>query len=240
MTTIVSGFLSISNGNRSFEKYVDMGIQLLKINVPKIIFADKLMYSTIKSYDNEYTKIILYDKSESYLYPYVNEDCLPNFKVTTDAPSKDTLEYIFVQCNKTEWIKKAIELNHFNTTQFVWVDFGIRHVITTDENFNTYILNLQNRPCVKVRIGSIWNLNTIYNINIYKQIAWYFAGGVFGGDKEFLLAFSEQMKTYCLKIITEQQTLMWEVNIWYLIFKENQELFSCYQCDHADSILVNY
>ena len=240
MTTIVSGFLSISNGNRSIEKYVEVGIKLLNINVPKIIFADELMYEKIKAYDNEYTKIILYDKSESCLYPYINDDCLSKFKVNTDAPSKDTMEYMFVQCNKTEWIKKAIEINCFNTTQFVWVDFGIRHLMTTDDNFNKYVLNLQNNSYTNVRIGSIWNVNNVYNINIYKNVAWYFAGSTFGGHKDALLIFAEKMKTQCLKIITEHQTLMWEVNIWYLIYQENKELFDCYRCNHNDSILDNY
>jgi hypothetical protein len=240
MTTIVSGFLSISNGNRSFDKYVELGIKLLNINVPKIIFVDEIMYLKIKCYENEYTKIILYDTKESYLYPYINEDCLPNFKVNTDLHSKDTMEYMFIQCNKTEWIKNAIEINYFNTNQFVWIDFGIRHVITSDDNLNKYILNLQNKAFTKVRIASIWDVNNFYNINIYENVAWYFAGGVFGGDKDLLLVFSEKIKTQCLKIITEHQTLMWEVNIWYLIYQENQELFDCYACNHNDSILDNY
>ena len=240
MTTLVSGFLSNSNTYRNSDKYYELGVKLLKINVPKIIFVDELMYEKIKTCANEYTKIILYDKTRSYLYPYINTESLCNFEVNTDLHSKDTMEYIFVQCNKTEWIKNAIEINYFNTNQFVWIDFGIRHVITSDENFNTYVLNLQNKSCVKVRIGSIWNVNNIYNINIYTQIAWYFAGGVFGGDKDALLAFSEKMKTKCIQIITDKQTLMWETNIWYLIFKENPWLFSCYQCDHNDSIIYNY
>lgn len=240
MTTIVSGFISNSNTYRSVDKYVELGIKLLQQNVPKIIFVDELMYTKIKSYENEFTKIILYDKKESYLYSYINDEHLRNFKVNTNLHIKDTMEYMFVQCNKTEWIKNAIEINYFNTNQFVWIDFGIRHVISSDENLNTYILKLQNKSNVKVRIGSIWNLNNIYNINIYTEIAWYFAGGVFGGDKDALLVFSEKMKTQCIKIITENQTIMWETNIWYLIFKENQELFSCYQCGHNDSIIDNY
>jgi hypothetical protein len=240
MTTIVSGFLSISNGNRSIDKYYELGIKLLNINVPKIIFADELMYEKIKTYANEYTKIILYDKKESYLYPYINNEYLINFKVNTTLPCKDTMEYMLIQCNKTEWIKKAIEINHFHTNQFVWVDYGIRHLITTDDNFYKYILKLQTTSYTNVRIGSIWNVNHVYNINIYTNVAWYFAGSTFGGNKDKLLIFAEKMKTQCMKIITERQTLMWEVNIWYLIFKENPELFSCYQSDHNDSILDNY
>jgi len=240
MTTIVSGFLSILNGNRSFDKYLELGIKLLNLNVPKIIFADKLMYDKIKTYENEYTRLILYNATDSYLYPYINDTCLSKFDINTTNPFKDTPDYMFVQCNKTEWMKLAIEMNCFNTNQFIWVDYGIRHLITSDVNFNQYLLNLQNKQHTNVRIGTIWNLNRNYNNNAYKDVMWYFAGSVFGGDKSKLLIFAEKMKSICLQIIAEKQTLMWEVNIWYLIYQENKELFDCYQCNHNDSILDNY
>ena len=35
---------------------------------------------------------------------------------------------MFINCNKTEVIREAIELNYFNTEDFIWLDFGIRHV----------------------------------------------------------------------------------------------------------------
>lgn len=240
MTTIVSGFLSNINVNHSIEYYYELGTKLLNINVPKILFVDEIMYEKLESFNNECTKIILYDPNKSYLRPYVNATCLTNFKTNSTNPNKDTLEYMFTICNKTEWLKAAIELNYFNTTQFVWIDLAIRKVISTDELLNKYVLDLQNKSYSKVRIASIWNVNRIYNINIYTDIAWYFAGGVFGGDKEQLLVFAEQMKIHCLKIINEKQTLMLEVNIWYLIYLENNELFDCYQCDHNDSIISNY
>jgi len=270
MTTIVSGFASSNNCfSKNIENYCKWGIKLLKINVPKIIFAEENMYEKIKSYENEYTHIILYDKKESYLNSYIinSEHHLSNFNKLS---SKDTLEYMFIMCNKTEWMKKAIEINYFNTNQFMWIDFGIRKVCNGDkknnnddddddydEPFNQTIMNTQNKAYSNVRIGSIWNpyidynfdkeniyVNNIYcnNIswNVYKKIFWFFAGGVFGGNKDVLLQFSDKMKEMCIKIITEKQTLMWEVNIWYIIFLENKELFDCYQCNHSISIIQNY
>ena len=134
----------------------------------------------------------------------------------------------------------SIVLNYFNTSQFVWVDFGLRHVMSSDDMFITSILDAHNKEYSKVRIAAIWNVNNIYNVNIYTNIAWYFAGGVFGGDKEPLLIFSEKMKTRCLQIVTEMKTIMWEVNVWYLIYKESPELFDFYYCNHNDSIMNHY
>jgi hypothetical protein len=243
MTTIVSGFISNVNKRTdvNIEKYFELGKILLKAKIPKIIFVDETMYEKIEIFDNEYTKIILIDKSDYELYQYMNNDILTNFHLNSDNDAKNTIEYMFTMCNKTEWINQAIELNHFNTEQFVWIDLGIKHVFKCDEDRYVNILeSLNEKKYENVRIGSIWNLDMIYAANIYKDITWYFAGGVFGGNKEKLLIFSKLMKEKCLQIINEQKTLMWEVNIWFLIYLENKELFEPYYCDHNDSILMNY
>ena len=75
---------------------------------------------------------------------------------------------------------------------------------------------------------------------MYKNIIWYFAGGVFGGNKENLIKFANKTKEMCIKIIEEKHLIMWEVNIWYLIYKENTDLFDCYTCDHNSSLIDNY
>jgi hypothetical protein len=73
-----------------------------------------------------------------------------------------------------------------------------------------------------------------------KNIMWFFAGGVFGGDKKSLIEFDNETKKMCIKYISEQQTLMWEVNIWYFVYKENSVLFDPYYGSHDDTIIDNY
>lgn len=144
-------------------------------------------------------------------------------------------------CNKTEWIKEAIELDLYKSDQFVWVDFGIRHVFNcNDDEFRSKIERLCNKLYDKVRIASIWDLNVQSSKDCYTMIMWYFAGGVFGGSKDKLLLFADLMKKMCLNIIESKGTLMWEVNVWYLIYQENIGLFDIYYCDHNNSIIDNY
>jgi len=241
MTTIVSSFYSNVNkrDDRSFENYLNYGTLLLQANIPKIIFTDEEMYEKIKKYENENTKILLSKKEDIYLYNYT--DMLTNFDINSTNPLKDTIDYMFVMCNKTEVIRKSIELNYFNTDNFIWLDFGINHMFhCTKDEFIQKIENLKNKKYDKVRIASIWNPNIIYNVDIYKNIAWYFAGGVFGGNKDFLLEFANKTKEMCINIIEQKNTIMWEVNIWYLVYLKNCELFDYYTCDHNSSIIDNY
>jgi len=242
--TIVSSFINNLHPERkdkSIEIYFQLGTLLMKSNVPKIIFVDETMYEKIKDYQNHNTKIILVDKKNYYLYSYLNTEHLQNFYLNSDNPIKDTVAYMITICLKTEWMREAVDINPFGSDHFVWVDFGIRHVFNCDDTaFINTLETLTHRPHDKIRIASIWNLQQNTNKNVYEEILWYFAGGVFGGSKEKILTFADLMREKCLQIIHEKQTLMWEVNIWYLIYLENKELFDCYYCDHNNTIITNY
>ena len=238
-TTIVSAFLSNVNTYRDVEKYIECGKRLLEIdNIYKVIFIEKTIYDTYfleNSFKN--IKFVFMERSDIYLYEQI--DNITNFSVQSTNPHKDIIDYMFVQCNKTEWVKQAIELNPFNTDQFIWVDFGIYHMINND-NFNDSIYKMTQQNFQNVRIATSWDFNAYYHNNYYTQIMWYFAGSVFGGDKNKLLLFADLMKKNCLDIIDKQKTLMWEVNIWYFIYNTNKDLFDTYHCIHNNTIIDNY
>jgi hypothetical protein len=241
MTTIVSAFISNVNNRQdiNIDKYYNNGKLILQAQIPKIIYVDIHMYNKIKDLENELTKIILIDKNDYYLYNYVNQ--ITNFNVNNGNPNKDTIEYMFTMSHKNEWVANSIKSNYFNTDNFIWIDFGIRYLFKCNDNeFIQKIENLQNKKYNKVRIGAIWDLNINYSGDIYTNIVWFFAGSIFGGHKDYLLIFSDKMKEKCIKIINDKKTLMWEVNIWYLIYKENKDLFDCYNCDHNESLVCNY
>ena len=272
MHIIVSSFISNINQQKSIEKYIEYGKILLsdKISNFKIFFIERRIYNTyfnddtdimktlytFKYEDKKYNYIILdrvifvfFEKNDNYLYNYINE--ITQFNINTDNPGKDTLEYMFVQCHKTEWMKIAINLIELIKTekviddnlQFIWIDFGIFHIFNNETLFYNEIENMSSRPMQlkdKVRIGSCIHPTSIYHSDIYKNIAWYFAGGVFGGSADTLLKFANLMKCKCISIIKERNHLMWEVNIWYLIYLKHPELFEPYNCDHNASIIANY
>jgi hypothetical protein len=244
MNTIVSAFVSNVNDryDNALNRYYNFGKFLLKSSVPKIIFVDEIMFELIgEEYDKMKTLIVKIDKKTSYLYDYAHY--LTKFQLNSTDYTKDTIEFMFTMCNKTEWMRQAINLNHFKTNNFIWIDFGIKHIFQsscTDEEFVEKINRLKYKTYDNVRIGGIWNLNFKFNIDIYKDVAWYFAGGVFGGNKNSLLKFAELMKEKCIDIMTSKNTIMWEVNIWYLIYSENRGLFDSYDCNHNTSLIDNY
>ena len=91
-----------------------------------------------------------------------------------------------------------------------------------EELFIRVISDLNNKSYENIRISS----GTCYNIEtIYTHIQWFFLGGIFGGHKDKLIQFADLMKQKCINIITHEKIIMWEVNIWFLIYLENIDDF---------------
>lgn len=245
--TIVSAFMANVTApkyletNENYKKYTEHFIPLLQANVNKVIFIDITVADKYKSYENHNTRIVPFVKESNYLYDHMHK--ITDFHLSTNNNEKDTIEFMLTICHKTEWMKQAIQLNYFQTEKFTWIDFGIGHVFKnrcSAEEIVEKINSLQYKHYENVRIGGIWNINYQFTGNIYKNVAWYFAGGVFGGSGEALIRFADLMKEKCIDIITNKNTIMWEVNIWYLIWSENRDLFNIYTCDHDNRIIDNY
>jgi len=243
-TTIVSSFIPNVNNRTDIDidTYITVGKRLINIKSNKIIFTEQWIIDKYNLQNNENTIFINENKNDMYLWKYKNT--ITNFKLNTDNPNKDTLDYCIIMCLKTEWILKTININPFNTNNFVWMDFGINHIFKgTADQFEISIQNLLNSNLLpdKIRIGYIWEPSfTVCEEYLYNNITWYFAGGVFGGDINSLIKFAALMRKKCIEIITNKKTLIWEVNIWRLIYLENPELFDIYHCNHNNTLITNY
>jgi hypothetical protein len=241
--TIVSGLITNCNTHRSIEKYINYGKKLIDIPINKIIFIEQDVYEeNLISYINdeilEHTKFIFIKKEDIYLYEYYDQ--ITNFEPITSTPNKDTIDYMFVQCYKTEFMRKAIEFTPYNDDQFIWIDFGIYHMINDDILFNKLILDLSisyDYDLIRIAGGIYVPPSEDF---IYKKICWCFLGSIFGGNKNAILQFADLMKKKCIDIITINNTITWEVNIWYLIYKEFPELFSIYVANHNSTIIQEY
>jgi hypothetical protein len=248
-TTFVSAFMcnissnKWSNTSLYIKKFTQHFIPLVKSDVNKIIFIDTDVYDFYKNYENHNTKIIPFDKKSNYLYNY--SQYITDFKANNSNSEKDTVEYMFTMCHKTEWLKMAISYDQGKSDQYIWIDFGIKYFLSyTEEEFMLKLKEISKKIYNKIRISHIWHLNfdyiLHYNLDIYKNILWYFAGSIFGGDAKSIIDFADKMKQKCISIIKEKNTIMWEVNIWYMIFIENPLLFDAYICNHDNTIIESY
>jgi hypothetical protein len=243
--TIVSAFMTNihKSKGREQQKYIDMGNKLIALRIPKVIFIEseicKKYYNHIE-YKDELTKFVYTNKTDSYLYEYI--DKLSNYDTMMhDKGDANTIENMFTQCNKTEWIRRAINFNYYDTTQYMWMDFGIYKQFMHEEIFNEAVQKMSEKSYNDVRIACIDSLISPIPSTIYNLINFTFAGSIFGGNKLSLLKFADIMKIFCIQIMEEKKTLMWEINIWKLIYKQHKSLFDTYYANYNNiSLISNY
>lgn len=241
-TTIVTAIVSDANSHRGIETYVVLGTKLLLQPIPTVCFIEKDVYFEHFHHKAKHfpqTIFRLFEKTDNYIY--VRKEELSSFNPITDNPGKDTREYMCIQCHKTEWVKMAIEMNPFHTEQFIWVDFGIFHMISSEDKFALHLQTMANKRYQGVRMASCWDLsNESKECTLMQKVHWYFAGSIFGGDKGNLLSFAALMKTAVNQMITEKKSLTWEINVWYMLYKNHKTLFLPYFSRHDCTILDNY
>jgi hypothetical protein len=260
--TIVTAFINGINvrEDRKTDEYMRLGKELLKIPIPKIVFMDRKTFkeyffnSTAIKYNHK-NNIFLYESiefpttnfipieyEEMYLFQrYLNKKT-ENFDIITKNPKKDTIEFMMVQCMKTEWMKQCIEMDIYESSQFSWIDFGAFHFIQNETVFQEGILKMSCQSYdeqVRIPCGKPPDY-TYFSKNVYHHVIWLFLGSIFGGGKTPLLQFAKLVKEKCEMILKTKHHLMWEINIWYLVFYENIHLFSRYIVGHDKNMLEKY
>lgn len=225
--TLVSSFVLQKRdiGNIvKIEDYLKRFEYIKNLNIPTVLFLDK----TISMEETETLKIVPCGIEHTWVYQEYSsiEPSLPAVR----NHEKDTFEYLVIQNSKPEWIFKASQLNPFNTDYFVWVDFGLSHVIKNKDNFNILkTLKLSHNICLSAIT------NTIHPF-LLDRICWRYAGGVFYVSKSGAQIFYETCKAVLQRI---HPRLTWEVNIWALIETSKLLKFNFYYADHNDTLLTN-
>ena len=117
---LVSAFLHNKQHYQTADFYKQYGTKLLQINQRKIIFMDENLLYAFSEYQNEYTKFLPIKQEDMYLYPYL--DSLEHG--TEGNKNKDSNFFFSIMCNKTEWIRQAIELQLYEGSQYIWIDLA--------------------------------------------------------------------------------------------------------------------
>ena len=137
---IVSGLVGGINQrpDRDLNKYIELGRELIAVQIPIVLFVSSHLVPIISGKKREdyekdekqfqhrkvgvmdgivktYTYVqighvwfVYFEKTDLFLWPY--RELGHKFAVNTGNPHKDTLEYMFVQCQKSEWMSISASL----------------------------------------------------------------------------------------------------------------------------------
>lgn len=231
-----------SEYNRSIDTYFEFAKNfILKLPYNLIIFTDnKKCINFIKNERiNLKEKTYIYNKSfeRTYFYKYNDKlnELQTQFKIFNGHLEHETPQYIILNNNKFYFIEKAIDLNPFDSSHFIWMDFGINHVAQNTELINDWIYNVPD----KIKQLCI-NPYTEYEEpkKYFELIHHNTAGGLFSGSKENLLKYSELFKQKTEEIYNENWYQIDEA-VMTLVQKENPDIFDLFYGDYQ-GIISNY
>jgi hypothetical protein len=259
--TIVTMFYDIRklenidvNANRQKNKYFDLSKQfILKLPYPLIIFTDiddndsedsnkndETLVDIINFEREKYmdrTQIIKIDIKETYFYKYLNqiEELQSKFRIYNGDLNHETPLYIILNNNKFFFMETAISKNPFNSSHFIWCDFGINHVAHNPEKINKWILHVPDKIkqlCINPYIENVKDKDIF--CNIYHHMA----GGLFSGSNENLLKYIDLFKNKVDQIYNEEWYQIDEA-IMTIVQRENPDLFDLFYGDYI-GIISNY
>lgn len=248
MPTIVTMFYDVrqkenhNSANKDADTYFKLARKfILKLPYNLIIFTDD--DKCIEMVNNE--RIQLQTKThinkikfeDTYYYKYLNKlsELQEKYRIFNGNLSKDTPMYIILNNNKFDFIEYAIRLNPFNSSHFIWMDFGLNHVALDTEEIHNWIYKIPDKIkqlCINPYIENIEDKS------MFQYIHHHTAGGFFTGSKDNLLSYCKLFRVKTRQIYNEDWYQLDEA-VMTIVQKENPELFIFFYGDYQ-GIISNY
>ena len=249
--TIISMFYDIRalegkhiERNRKVESYVDFSKQfLLKLPYPLILFTDsQVVHDIIFEYRRELglldkTRICMREFKDTYFYKDLDRitELQTTFFIKNGELEHETPRYVILNNNKFDCVDKAIELDPYRTSHYMWVDFGINHVAQSTERIHEWIHQIPDK--IKQLCLNPYVENDEPK-SFFQYIYHHTAGGLFSGSAANMMNYSRLFKEKTAQIYSEGWYQIDEA-VMTMVQRENPELFDLYYGDYQ-GIVSNY
>jgi len=257
--TIVTSIYNIrkiennETNTRNIMKYLELANDfILQLPYPLIIFTDddagdnndnsNYIIDFLKEKREQFKEITLIKKiaieHTEYYYQYFDKlkQLYSEYIIYNLDNNKDTPLYITLTNNKFYFLETAVETNPFQSSHFIWMDFGINHCARNCEKIHEWILNVPDKIkqlCINPFLEKIDNYKSFFQY-VYHHLA----SGVFSGSSENMLKYCELFKEKTQQTYNEGWFQLEEA-IMTIIHRENPELFELYYGDY-NGIISNY
>lgn len=253
MYTIVTGFFNIqrdkwSHYSRSLEKYKDNFRRISTIPDPMIIFVEKELYDFVlecRQDKAEITTIHIITIQDLYYYPYyqqietiMNSDDFKKDLKNPICPEICSPLYDVIMWSKIDLVARVVKNNPYQTSHFVWLDFGIHTHMFRDEMllrplFNKPIPNKLKFLCLSFPEPADLKISTYYKSNNVRL-----AGTSFSGDAHHMLLLETHVKTEVDRCLS-QKVVDSDQAVFTQIYLQHPQLFDLHYGDWAQ-LLTNY
>jgi hypothetical protein len=193
--TIVTSYFKLNKSKASHDKYMEWMQNFLIIDNPMVIFCDDKMYNSIRTLRKDKlrkTLILVTSFEEFHCYKY-SKDFLEHAKLDAEISVGHSFLLYMIWNEKSNFLKRAIDINPFNSDYFVWCDIGcFRRPNTEFLNWpNPARISEMNKDKVLLLLVNQFTEKEIYNIRLDSLPSFQFAnrigGTIFGGGRDVLL-----------------------------------------------------
>lgn len=132
-TTIVTSYFKLKQSKATHETYQQWMQNMLVNNNPMVIFCDAESQSMIADFRRGYadkTRIIVTDFKDFYSYRYAKY-FLEHYKMDREQRVGHNIFLYMVWSEKSNFLKRAIDMDPFRSDYFIWVDIGCFRVPNT-------------------------------------------------------------------------------------------------------------
>ena len=233
---------SNSSLNHNANRYIAFAKNFLfKLPYNLIIFTDidelvDIINEERKAYMN---KTYIYKKKfeETYYFNHLEKLKIlqTKYHILNGHLEHETPMYIVLNNNKFDFIQSAIELNPYNSSHFIWMDFGINHVALNPEKISEWIFNVPDKIkqlCINPYVENVEDKN------MFQYIYHHTAGGLFSGSSTNLLEYCKLFKQKTEQIYNEEWYQIDEA-VMTMVQRENPDLFDLFYGDYQ-GIISNY
>jgi hypothetical protein len=217
---LVTGHVHLPGADfyRSPDDFAKYSERLLKAPVEKSVFAE-------------------WPLDGCWLYPHIASEFSARPTVPLSAqgnPAKDTLEYMTVLAQKTEWMCLAYE-NDPAADVYVWMDYGIFHQEGfTEELVTEFFSRVKNTE--DIVFPGLWDKAPVPE----NEPCWRFLGSMFVCPGQFVHVLNEAIKQEILTHMAETGHVLWDVNNWARVELKEILPIRWYRAAHDASMLTNY
>lgn len=247
--TIVTALFNIQRQNmdgRTWDEYLRWFSTTLKLKCPMVIFVEENLHDFVKEHRGpQKTKIITHSLEEIPYY-YLKDD-MDEVINSDDYKSKtkclDRIEcnhslYSIIQYSKFKWIRKAIELNLFDSDYYFWMDAGASRFFEgfdLNQNFpgesGLEALNSIGKK-ILVQLNTETYLDLVHSETLGKEYFYdprsFVCGTFFGMHKNIHPEIEKEVENILLNDMLKENNLNNEqIALAYLV-KNKPELFEVY------------
>jgi hypothetical protein len=249
--TLVTALYDINrehNGDgRTFSQYLSWFSNTLRIPTPMVVFVPRSLVSFVLENRKNLPTQVIEQELQEVPYYFLNDkinSILNNNEYKSKIKNPERVEcnnslYNVIIFSKFQWIKKAIQENHFDTDMFMWMDAGLSRFFDEKDLNNPYPSNngleamKQNIDKVIIQTSMSYYTDLVNAKDCTEEYFWdsrtWVMAGLWGGGNKALVKFCDLIDDVLQNKMIANSVINNEQNAMAYVYKNNPDLFLAFE-----------